>query len=459
MSFVTFGHEPPFSGTCHPCDVDEPVGSGKRAVDAIEGAVGEPCASKRSKKPKLGQSSNGASSSAAAEGDTVDANEEEVKGARHCREPRCKKRRTHGPVDGTRSSAVYCGPHGKKHGYEDVYSAKCQHPGGCKSLTPCFGIPGGRPQFCEKHHTPGTHIDVTHKRCQYPEGCPSLNRSYGPVGGLPASGVVCATHGQLRGYEDVRSRKCEEPGCTSLTPTYGPVGCLPKSATHCSGHGRDKGYEDVVRKRCSCTFRNFVHPMSKVGKCTVCDTTLWPRIHKKEDAVAVLLQLAYGDQCVRRELAVSFKACGIGVDRSACGQKPSISARLDFVIESMTAVVIVEVDEFQHSSYCGEISRLNEIFTAFRLGDNIRHVHFVRFNPDAFKIDQKTGRVSLEVRHARLVEVIQKALDSHEPQKTWSILHVFYDTDENGRLCIMDEINMEIHPVFIPPIFIAPIIV
>jgi hypothetical protein len=179
---------------------------------------------------------------------------------------------------------------------------------------------------------------------------------------------------------------------------------------------------------------------------------------EKTILLAELLKRAYDKEVVRRELAVSFKACGIGVDRSACAQKPSIYARLDFVIESMTAVVIVEVDEFQHSSYCGEIARVSEIFTALHLGENIRHVHFVRFNPDAFKICQKSGRVSLKVRHARLVEFIQKALDSHEPQKTWSILHMFFDTDENGRLCIMDDINMEIHPLFVPPIFIAPII-
>ena len=165
----------------------------------------------------------------------------------------------------------------------------------------------------------------------------------------------------------------------------------------------------------------------------------FPRIHKKEDAVAVLFQLAYGDQAVRRELAVSFKACDIGVDRSACAQKPSNNARLDFVIESMRAVVIV-VDEEQHRSYCtqAEISRANET--------------------DAVKIDKKKGSVSLKVRHARLVEVIKKALDSDAPQKTWSLLHMFYDTAENGRLCITDEINTEIHPVSIPPVFIAPII-
>ena len=90
--------EPVGSVKCPPCDYDEPVGSGKRAVDTIEGAVGEPRASKRFNKPELGQSSNGASSSAAAECDTVDADEVEVKLNKDCREPCCTKRRTHGTV-------------------------------------------------------------------------------------------------------------------------------------------------------------------------------------------------------------------------------------------------------------------------------------------------------------------------------------------------------------------------
>jgi len=380
---------------------------------------------------------------------------------KRCEEPGCTSiNPTYGPIGGLPASGVVCATHGQQRGYGDVRSKRCEEPG-CTSINRSYGPVGGLPTsavVCATHGQQRGYEDVRSKRCEEP-GCTIRKPAYGPVGGLPTSAVVCATHGQQRGYENVRSKRCEEPGCTIINPTYGPVGGLPASATHCSGHGRDKGYEDVIRKRCgSCKLRNFLHPMSKVAQCTECDHTLWPRIHKKEDAVAVLLQLAYGDQAVRRELAVSFKACGIGVDRSACAQKPSNNARLDFVIESMRAVVIVEVDEFQHSSYCGEISRVNEIFTAFRLGENIRHVHFVRFNPDAFKIDQKKGRVSLKVRHARLVEVIQKALDSHEPQKTWSILHMYYDTDENGRLCIMDEINMEIHPVFIPPLFKAPII-
>ena len=56
------------------------------------------------------------------------------------------------------------------------------------------------------------------------------------------------------------------------------------------------------------------------------------------------------------------------------------------------------------------------------------------------------------------VVMIKYLLSMNQPQQTWSILHMFFDTDDNGRLCIMDDINMEIHPVFVPPICIAPII-
>ena len=376
--------------------------------------------------------------------------------SKRCEDPGCKRLNpSHGPVGGLPASGVLCAEHGKERGYEDVITKRCEAPG-CTSLSRKFGPVGGLPTsgvLCAEHRQQRGYADVMSKRCEAP-GCKSLNQSYGPVGGLPASGVLCATHGQHRGYEDVRSKRCEAPGCKSR-PRYGPVGGMPKSATHCSGHGRDKGYEDVLRKRCgSCKLRNFVHRMSNVAQCTECDHTLWPRIHKKEDAVARLLQLAYGNQAVRRELAVSFTGCGIGVDRSACAQTPSNTARIDFVVESASAVAIVEVDEEQHSSYCtqAEISRANAIFVALLMGENIRHVHFVRFNPDAFTIGQKKGRVSLEVRHARLVEVIQEALDSNAPQQTWSLLHMFYDTDEDGRLCIMHDIDTNIQPICIAPI-------
>ena len=103
--------------------------------------------------------------------------------------------------------------------------------------------------FCATHGQQRGYEDVRSKRCEEP-GCTSRNRSYGPVGGLPASAVACATHGQQRGYEDVKSKRCEEPGCTSLNRSYGPIGGLPASGVVCATHGQQRGYEDVRNKRC-----------------------------------------------------------------------------------------------------------------------------------------------------------------------------------------------------------------
>jgi len=78
-------------------------------------------------------------------------------------------------------------------------------------------------------------------------------------------------------------------------------------------------------------------------------------------------------------------------------------------------------------------------------------VHFLRFNPSAFKINDKQGRVSVEKRHARLIAVITKALESHLPEEKLSIQHMYYDTWD-GRECIMDEIHTHIREIRLPSI-------
>jgi hypothetical protein len=152
-------------------------------------------------------------------------------------------------------------------------------------------------------------------------------------------------------------------------------------------------------------------------------------------------------------LYVPFTACGLGVDRTSCGKAPSHNARLDFVMTSSTAVVVIEVDEAQHASYCvgGEIARVNDVFESLRLRKNKKHVHFIRFNPDKFKINGRKGQVSIEKRHARLMNVIKEALESNKPQETLSIQHMYYDT-WNGQECIMDQIHEHIQEICLPPI-------
>ena len=100
---------------------------------------------------------------------------------------------------------------------------------------------------------------------------------------------------------------------------------------------------------------------------------------------------------------------------------------------------------------------MNDIYAAYLTGGNInnRHVHFVRFNPDTFKIGGKQANVSIGKRHATLIKVVRAALAASSSGETrkWSMRHLYYDCDENGRLCIMDAINEHLHPLVDAPIY------
>ena len=475
---------------CLPCDVDEPAGSGMRAVGTIEGAVGEPCALKRSKKPKLGQSSKGASSSAAAEGDTVDANPM-PKGSRFCIIDGCGKHSSYGPIGGATNSAFLCSGHGKKHGgCENVNKKTCEvHM--CKHV-PTFGPAGGLRKSatcCAGHGKLKGYVDLVHPRCEH-ANCVTI-ASFGPRGTKRArcghhqkdgdfnltykkcehedcdeyayygprdgKGARCYTHREA-GDVDLRNYLCEGTNCDKYA-IYGIEGGQPQ---YCVLHFDPDKHIDVKNPRCNkCTMRplKYPHPDSLIGQCIECDPAVFgPRMKQKEEEAKAELEEAFGEtNPAMREAPVDF--CGEGADRTACGKNQSIRARVDFVLQSADKVVVVEVDEDAHRHYCqpSDIARMNDIYAAYLTGGNLnhRHVHFVRFNPDTFKIGGEEAKVSMKIRYATLIKVVRAALasSSSEDNRPWSMRHLFYDCDANGRLCIMDEISEHIRPMVDAPIY------
>ena len=129
------------------------------------------------------------------------------------------------------------------------------------------------------------------------------------------------------------------------------------------------------------------------------------------------------------------------------------------VMESDAKVVIIIVDEFANRHCCQgrEIARMNDIYAAHVRRGNLknRHMHFVRFNPDEFKIGGKAENVSMKIRYATLVNVVRFALapSPSEENRPWSMCYLYYDCDENGRLCIMDEMNEHTHRLVHAPIY------
>lgn len=125
-------------------------------------------------------------------------------------------------------------------------------------------------------------------------------------------------------------------------------------------------------------------------------------------------------------------------------------AQIDFVIYTDRAIFLIEVDEHQHGtrSYtvgC-DMARMGHVQTAFTIGMVGRPmppVVWLRYNPNAFRIDQDRQRVLKRDREARLVETIQK----YKPSRPLSIVYMYYDCyttqGESGNAMLLPSILNE----------------
>ena len=80
----------------------------------------------------------------------------------------------------------------------------------------------------------------------------------------------------------------------------------------------------------------------------------------------------------------------------------------DFVLVVNGGVLIVECDENQHDGYgviC-DVARMSKIHTAFVLGGNTLPVGIIRYNPDAYKVDDKARKINQRDKEAQLVDKI-----------------------------------------------------
>jgi hypothetical protein len=104
------------------------------------------------------------------------------------------------------------------------------------------------------------------------------------------------------------------------------------------------------------------------------------------------------------------------------------SFRPDFSYDAGTHYVIVECDEDQHRAYDPECERIRMLNILYAQG--MRCV-FIRYNPDAFKIQDKTKRISKEKRHAVLLETIREHMKPSEPEsESIDVIYLFYDGAE-----------------------------
>ena len=100
--------------------------------------------------------------------------------------------------------------------------------------------------------------------------------------------------------------------------------------------------------------------------------------------------------------------------------------RPDFIWLTNACVVVVEVDETQHKHYdrrC-ELVRMMEI----SLGYGGAPVHWIRYNPDAFKVDGVTREMKRQERVDILRARLLSALAAPDFEHLITIEYLFYDT-------------------------------
>jgi hypothetical protein len=82
--------------------------------------------------------------------------------------------------------------------------------------------------------------------------------------------------------------------------------------------------------------------------------------------------------------------------------------RIDFVFELESMVLLLEYDEEMHSAYTKKCELVRQAEAS--LGYGGMPVHWIRFNPDAFKIDGKNRKTGKKEREGMLITKMKEAV-------------------------------------------------
>lgn len=204
--------------------------------------------------------------------------------------------------------------------------------------------------------------------------------------------------------KDVKNRKCQECGIRQAS-------CGVGKATHC--------------KTCSGQLRNIVSKRCGIEGCDVFvkpSTTQWCANHDTErKRITRVRENKVANFLRESDLPpwTSWNKQIQGAEKDVCGKY-----RPDFVWEMPGHVVVLEVDEQQHAypGYSCENKRMLDIWNSY----GGMPVVMIRMNPDAFKLEGTTRKVSWEKRLQLLKDTLKKHLAS-PGQHLFAVHRLFYD--------------------------------
>ena len=254
------------------------------------------------------------------------------------------------------SKGLYCATH-KKEGMVDVISKTCLE---CKKQ-PHFNKQGEpKALFCATHKKEGM-VNVKSKTCLECNKQPAFNNEGEP------KGLYCVTH-KKEGMVDVKSKTCLE---CKKRPYFNKEG--ETTALYCVTHKKD-GMVDVKHNTCKSEWCSTRVDKKYDGYCLFCYMNLFPdkpvsRNYKtKEYSVVEYIKTNFPN----------LNWISDKIILGGCSKR-----RPDLLLDLLYQIIIVEVDENQHTDY--DCSCQNKRIMELSQDLGHRPIIFIRFNPDDYE--------------------------------------------------------------------------
>jgi hypothetical protein len=257
--------------------------------------------------------------------------------------------------------ALYCFAH-KKDGMINIVSKTCIHPN-CK-ISAAFNTEGEtKSLYCLEHKKEGM-MNVKSKKCIHPD-C-KIMPNYNKEG--ETTGLYCSAH-KKDGMVDVKNKICIHPNC-KIQPNYNKEG--ETKALYCVTH-KLEGMVDVKHPSCKSSWCTTLVNEKYDGYCLFCYMNLFPdkpvtRNYKtKEYAVVEYVKNKFPNHTWIADKIVN----------GGCSKR-----RPDLLLDLLYQIVIIEVDENQHTDY--DCSCQNKRIMELSQDLGHRPIVFIRFNPDDY---------------------------------------------------------------------------
>lgn len=231
-------------------------------------------------------------------------------------------------------------------------------------------------------------------------------------------------------HESIKPHICPVPGCNAAFTQNGNL------QIHMRTHTGEKPFK-CSEEGCDAAFAQGAH----LNRHTYEYHTREGQQKRNREEETIAKFLTDNDIDFKREHRIEFD----------CATSDSFYARVDFLIIRNGTLVILEVDENQHSSYgvvC-DVSRMCKIYEFLLMGGNELPVHYLRYNPDAFRVNGKTRKTTRVKRQSELLKAIRSVDDMKF--EGMQIQYMFYDVAD-GSLEISKDPGFTISEICLPPI-------